>query len=81
MPNFVKLDPKPFHPDSYTGPDMSTDGVSEREKSASIKLEVENTIRWKWTKDSLGQSVKDEHGEEVSLRIRGVSMTLLLTTV
>lgn len=63
MPNFVKLDPKPYHQDTYTGPEQSEDlsqAESNREKSMSVKLEVENTIRWRWT--------KDEYGSEVSPR-------------
>lgn len=61
MPNFVKLDPKPFHPDSYVGPEQVDEEAHQadtlREKSMSIKLEVENTIRWKWVKDAQGQNV------------------------
>ena len=53
MPNFVKLDSKPFDRDTYVGPDQTDDTLSGnaaevREKSMSIKLEVENTIRWRW---------------------------------
>lgn len=61
MPTFVNVDSKPFHPDTYIGPehddddDTQTDNV--REKSMSIKLKVENTVRWKWTKDEMGQDV------------------------
>ena len=62
MPNFVKLDQKPFHPDTYVGPDQGDDDGQQldalKERSMSIKLEVENTIRWRWTKDDLGQSVR-----------------------
>ena len=61
MPNFTKMDSKPFHPDSYVGPEHEDeDGhnlESIREKSMSIKLKVENTVRWRWTKDQYGQDV------------------------
>ena len=63
MPNFIKLDTKPFHQDTYIGPEQSDEfihqhqGQINREKSMSIKLEVENTIRWRWVKDDLGQNV------------------------
>lgn len=61
MPNFVKVDSKPFHPDTYVGPEHEDDDVhhneSVREKSMSIKLKVENTMRWRWTKDEFGQDV------------------------
>jgi len=73
MPNFVKVDSKPFHPDTYVGPEHEDDdghhNESVREKSMSIKLKVENTMRWRWTKDEFGQDVscvnsncaEDEH--------------------
>lgn len=61
MPNFVKVDSKPFHPDTYMGPEHDDDDVPQtesiREKSMTIKLKVENTVRWKWTKDEMGQDV------------------------
>ncbi|KAK7445409.1 Paf1 complex component [Stygiomarasmius scandens] len=60
MPNFVKLDSKPFHPDTYVGPEHDEDETSHsenvREKSMTIKLKVENTVRWRWTKDETRQS-------------------------
>ncbi|CAL1714991.1 unnamed protein product [Somion occarium] len=59
MPNFVKVDSKPFHPDTYVGPEQEDEELtaeSLREKSMSIKLKVENTVRWRW--------VKDEHAQD-----------------
>ena len=49
MPNFVRLDSKPFDPETYVGPEA--EGSYEKEKSLSVKLEVENTIRWRWKKE------------------------------
>ena len=61
IPNFIKVDSKPFHPDTYVGPEQEDDdgqsGESLREKSMSIKLKVENTVRWRWTKDENGLDV------------------------
>jgi RNA polymerase-associated protein LEO1 len=61
MPNFVKVDSKPFHPDTYVGPEHDDDelqqGENVREKSMTIKLKVENTLRWRWIKDELGNDV------------------------
>lgn len=68
MPNFVKVDSKPFHSDTYMGPEHDEDEVQHgenlRERSMTIKLKVENTVRWRWS--------KDEFGQDVSLRIYGV---------
>lgn len=61
MPNYVRMDSKPFHPDTYMGPEHDDEEVQQtenvREKSMSIKLKVENTVRWKWTKDGAEQDV------------------------
>lgn len=54
------MDSKPFHPDTYVGPDQDDDeGNTEmmKERSLSIKLEAENTVRWRWTKDEFGNDV------------------------
>jgi hypothetical protein len=66
MPNYVNVDPKPFHPDTYVGPEHEDEEsqqqhVEAREKSMSIKLKVENTVRWKWTKDASGKDVRRHH--------------------
>lgn len=62
MPNFVKFDSQPFHPDTYRGPeadlDLAEQAESLRERSMSIKLEVENTIRWKWVTGQDGKKVR-----------------------
>lgn len=54
------MDTKPFHPETYIGPEqedeeLQTDNI--REKSMSIKLKVENTLRWRWTKEDNSQDV------------------------
>lgn len=58
-PKYVKIDSKPFHPDTYIGPEQEDEelaAANTKERSMSIKLKVENTMRWRW--------VKDEHGVE-----------------
>jgi RNA polymerase-associated protein LEO1 len=61
MPNFVKVDSKPFHHETYMGPEQEEDEAQQaetlREKSMSIKLKVENTVRWRWTKDAEDRDV------------------------
>ncbi|RDB23861.1 RNA polymerase-associated protein LEO1 [Hypsizygus marmoreus] len=58
VPNFVRVDSKPFHPDTYIGPEHEDEdshpAESIREKSMTIKLRVENTVRWRWIKDENG---------------------------
>jgi len=60
IPNFVKLDSKPFHADTYIGPeheDEELQHIDIRERSMTIKLRVENALRWRWTKDQHGNDV------------------------
>jgi hypothetical protein len=58
MPNFVKVDSKPFHPDSYIGPEHEEDfSGGAHERDMDIKLRVENTVRWRWIKGKEGQDV------------------------
>ncbi len=46
MPNFVKVDSKPFHPDTYVGPEHEEDFLGgTHERDMGIKLRVENTVR------------------------------------
>ncbi|THU91516.1 Leo1-like protein [Dendrothele bispora CBS 962.96] len=66
MPNFVKLDSKPFHPDTYMGPEHDEDenpshSENVREKSMSIKLKVENTVRWRWNRDKYGNESRQSN--------------------
>ena len=59
MPNFVKVDSKPFHPDTYVGPEHEDDFASgTHERDMGIKLRVENTVRWRWVKDKAGLDVR-----------------------
>ncbi len=58
MPNFVKVDSKPFHPDTYVGPEHEDDFLGgTHERDMGIKLRVENTVRWRWTRDKDDQDV------------------------
>ncbi|KAI0031267.1 Leo1-like protein-domain-containing protein, partial [Vararia minispora EC-137] len=56
LPNFLKMDHKPFHPDTYMGPEQEEDlARGNTDRDMVIKLRVENTIRWRWVKDATGQ--------------------------
>ncbi|KZT01324.1 Leo1-domain-containing protein [Laetiporus sulphureus 93-53] len=69
MPNFVKVDSKPFHPDTYIGPEQEDEEAQQaesvREKSMTIKLKVENTVRWRWVKDKNGQDRRQSNSRIV----------------
>lgn len=52
------MDSKPFHADTYVGPEHEDEDISltenVRERSMTIKLKVENTVRWRWIKGESG---------------------------
>lgn len=80
MPTFVKMDSKPFHPDTYIGPEHDEDdghhNESIREKSMSIKLKVENTVRWRWTKDEFGQDKRQSNSRVIRWSDGSLSLRL-----
>ncbi|KAG9312926.1 Leo1-like protein-domain-containing protein [Chiua virens] len=79
-PNFVKVDSKPFHPDTYVGPEQDEEdshaNESAREKSMSIKLKVENTIRWRWIKDEFGQDKRQSNSRIIRWSDGSMSLRL-----
>ncbi|KAG1746701.1 Leo1-like protein-domain-containing protein [Suillus paluster] len=80
MPTFVKMDSKPFHPDTYIGPEHDEDdnqhNENVREKSMSIKLKVENTVRWRWTKDEFGQDKRQSNSRVIRWSDGSLSLRL-----
>lgn len=56
MPNFLKLDTKPFHQETYEGPQDDYEG--EERKESAIMLDVTNTIRWRWVQGENGEMVR-----------------------
>ncbi|KAJ7173774.1 RNA polymerase II-associated protein [Mycena filopes] len=82
MPNFVKVDSKPFHHETYMGPEQEEDEAQQaetlREKSMSIKLKVENTVRWKWTKDAQDRDVSRRQSNSRIIRWSDGTLSLRL---
>ncbi|KAG8220888.1 Leo1-like protein-domain-containing protein [Butyriboletus roseoflavus] len=80
VPNFVKVDSKPFHPDTYVGPEQDEEdshpNESMREKTMSIKLKVENTVRWRWIKDEFGQDRRQSNSRIVRWSDGSLSLRL-----
>lgn len=80
IPNFVKVDSKPFHPETYIGPDQEDEELAgtenTRESSMSIKLKVENTLRWRWEKDKDGNYQRQSNSRII--RWSDGSLSLLL---
>ncbi|KAH6915846.1 Leo1-like protein-domain-containing protein [Coprinopsis sp. MPI-PUGE-AT-0042] len=78
-PNFVQVDSKPFHPDTYTGPEQEDEDFAAenvKERSMTIKLKVENTIRWRWTKDETGQERQQSNSRVIRWSDGSLSLRL-----
>ena len=72
------MDTKAFHPDTYgytEHEDEDPQGDNIREKSLTVKLRVENTLRWRWTKDRDGQDVRNP----IPFQETGIFLTLLIS--
>ncbi|KAI0320889.1 Leo1-like protein-domain-containing protein [Amylostereum chailletii] len=66
LPNFIKLDTKPFHPETYVGPEQEDDLSSgSRDHDMVVKLRVENTLRWRWTKNAAGQDQRQSNARVI----------------
>ncbi|KAH9993735.1 Leo1-like protein-domain-containing protein [Russula compacta] len=77
MPNFVKVDSKPFHPDTYVGPEHEEDFLGgTHERDMGIKLRVENTVRWRWNKDKDDQDHRQSNGHVIRWSDGSMSLRL-----
>ncbi|EUC55713.1 LEO1-like protein [Rhizoctonia solani AG-3 Rhs1AP] len=74
MPNFLKLDTKPFHNETYEGPQDDYEG-EERKESATM-LDVTNTIRWRWIQGENGQMKKQSNARIVKWSDGSMSLQL-----
>ncbi|KAA1468804.1 Leo1-domain-containing protein [Dentipellis sp. KUC8613] len=78
MPNFVKVDSKPFHPDTYIGPEHEETNLLQgsRERDMGIKLTVENTVRWRWVKDQDGHDRRQSNARVIRWSDGSLSLRL-----
>jgi RNA polymerase-associated protein LEO1 len=77
MPNFVKVDSKPFHPDTYVGPEHEEDFLGgTHERDMGIKLRVENTVRWRWAKNRNDQDHRQSNAHIIRWSDGSMSLRL-----
>ncbi|KDN43246.1 hypothetical protein RSAG8_06213, partial [Rhizoctonia solani AG-8 WAC10335] len=74
MPNFLKLDTKPFHNETYEGPQDDYEG--EERKESAIMLDVTNTIRWRWVQGESGEMKKQSNARIVKWSDGSMSLQL-----
>ena len=65
LPNFLSIEPHPFHPATYA--DEAAEEALDEEGRTRLKLRVENTIRWRFRRTldedgSEGEIERDERG-------------------
>ncbi|KAK3702875.1 hypothetical protein QZH41_014153 [Actinostola sp. cb2023] len=64
LPNFLSVETKPFDQALYED-DVEDDEILDEEGRARLKLKVENTIRWRYRKDSEGNEIKESNARVV----------------
>ncbi|KAK9761153.1 Paf1 complex component, partial [Basidiobolus ranarum] len=62
LPNFMNTELKAFDPDTY---EEDQQEGTEEERAQKIKLQVENTIRWRYAKDANNEIVKESNAKFV----------------
>ena len=76
LPNFLSVEPRPFDPDTYEDDLLEKSETVDEEGQARVRLKVENTIRWRYEKDSEGNLVKQSNAKIVKWSDGSLSMYL-----
>ncbi|KIY69195.1 Leo1-like protein [Cylindrobasidium torrendii FP15055 ss-10] len=71
LPKFISLESKPFSPDTYAAAELPAD-----EPAVSLKLRIENTVRWQWVKDQAGRDVRQSNSRIVRWSDGSLSLRL-----
>eukprot|EP00037_Helgoeca_nana_P004471 m.45990 g.45990 ORF g.45990 m.45990 type:complete len:466 (+) comp15318_c0_seq2:289-1686(+) len=64
MPNFLSIEPVPFHPETYE--EVRADDVTGKLDELGrnrVKLSVDNTLRWRYSADDQGNYIVGDDGE------------------
>lgn len=65
LPNFLSVEPRPFDSETYEDDLLEKSETVDEEGQARVRLKVENTIRWKYEKDSEGNLLKQSNAKIV----------------
>lgn len=65
MPNFLSVEPRAFDPEFYDE-EVDEEELQDEEGRSRLKLKIENTIRWRYAKDSAGDGENEEGRERES---------------
>ncbi|UJR13477.1 hypothetical protein I4U23_000491 [Adineta vaga] len=58
LPTFMKIEPKPYEP-QYLNEEIRDD--DDEDSKAILKLQLENTIRWRYNTNELGETVRESN--------------------
>ncbi|XP_059125040.1 RNA polymerase-associated protein LEO1-like [Peromyscus eremicus] len=75
LPRFLRIEPKPFDPQLYED-ELEDEKVLYEEDKTSLKLKVENTIRWRVGRDEEGYRVKESNARIVKWSDGSMSLHL-----
>ncbi|KAL7747915.1 Paf1 complex component [Sorochytrium milnesiophthora] len=68
LPNFLRVDPQPFDPDTYD--------PSAQLEDHELKLRIENTIRWRYVMDESGHTSQQSNAHFVRWSDNSISLVL-----
>eukprot|EP00041_Stephanoeca_diplocostata_P021555 m.503599 g.503599 ORF g.503599 m.503599 type:complete len:467 (+) comp21851_c0_seq1:118-1518(+) len=63
LPNFLSIEREAFDPDTYTYSKDVTDNLHDELGRTRVKLQVSNTIRWRYAVDDAGKFIRNANGE------------------
>ncbi|EEC10486.1 RNA polymerase-associated protein LEO1, putative [Ixodes scapularis] len=75
LPNFLSVDTRPYDPQWYED-EVDEDEVLDEEGRARLKLKVENTVRWRYIYDKLGNPVRQSNARIIKWSDGSMSLHL-----
>ncbi|KAK8782461.1 hypothetical protein V5799_016198 [Amblyomma americanum] len=75
LPNFLSVDTRPYDPQWYED-EVDEDEVLDEEGRARLKLKVENTVRWRYIYDKMGNPVRQSNARIIKWSDGSMSLHL-----
>lgn len=75
LPNFLSVDTRPYDPQWYED-EVDEDEVLDEEGRARLKLKVENTVRWRYVYDKMGNPVRQSNARIIKWSDGSMSLHL-----
>ncbi|XP_064472289.1 RNA polymerase-associated protein LEO1-like [Ornithodoros turicata] len=75
LPNFLSVDTRPYDPQWYED-EVDEDEVLDEEGRARLKLKVENTVRWRYDYDKMGNQTRQSNARIIKWSDGSMSLHL-----